>query len=132
MALSDPIADMLAVIRNASFAKKQIVEVKNSKLSEEMLRLFKKESFINTYKVIKDNKQGLLRIYLKYEKDGTPAITGVKRISKPSLRIYRKNDKLPKVYGGLGSAIISTSKGLMTDNEARESKVGGEVICYIW
>jgi small subunit ribosomal protein S8 len=132
MALSDPIADMLAVIRNASFAKKQIVEAKNSKLSEEILRLFKKEGFINTYKVIKDTKQGLLRIYLRYEKDGTPAITGVKRISKPSLRIYRKNDKLPKVYSGLGSAIISTSKGLMTDSEARESKVGGEVICYIW
>lgn len=132
MALSDPIADMLTVIRNASSAKKPIVEVKNSRLSEEILKLFKKEGFIAAYKIIKDTKQGILRVYLKYEGDGTPAITGIRRISKPSLRIYKKTDVLPKVYGGLGSAIISTSKGLMTDNEAREKKTGGEVVCYIW
>ena len=132
MALTDPIADMLTVIRNASSAKKGVVEVKNSRLSEEVLKIFKKEGFISAYKILKDSKQGILRVYLRYDKAGTPAITGIRRISKPSLRIYKKTDSLPKVCGGLGSAVISTSKGLMTDNEARDKKIGGEVLCYIW
>lgn len=132
MAVTDPIADMLTVIRNASSAKKNVVEVKNSKFSEEIVKIFKKEEFVSNYKQIKDNKQGLLRIYLKYLKSGTPGILGIKRISKPGLRVYKKKDELPKVYGGLGMAVISTSKGIMTDSEAREKGLGGEIICYIW
>lgn len=132
MALTDPIADMLTIIRNASRAKKDAAEAKNSVVSENILKILKKESFIANYKVIKDNKQGILRIYLKYLKDGTPAILGLKRISTPGLRVYKKADSVPKVYSGLGVAIISTSKGLLTDNEARDQKVGGEVICYAW
>ncbi|MFA5499553.1 MAG: 30S ribosomal protein S8 [Candidatus Omnitrophota bacterium] len=132
MAVTDSVADMLTIIRNGSFAKKEVVEVKGSKLTAEILGIFKKESFISNYKLMKDNKQGILRVYLKYAKDGAPAILGIKRVSRPGLRIYKQSDELPKVYGGLGLAIISTSKGLMTDNQARENKVGGEVLCYIW
>lgn len=132
MAVSDPIADMLTVIRNASSAKKNVVEVKNSRVSEEIVKIFKKEDFVSNYKLIKDSKQGLIRIYLKYAKDGAPGILGIKRISKPGLRIYKRKDELPKVYGGLGSAVISTSKGMMTDIDARDKGVGGEVVCYIW
>ena len=132
MAVTDPIADMLTRIRNASFAKKDAVELKNSKFLEEIMKIFKKEGFISNYKLIKDSKQGVLRIYLRYSKSGEPAILGIKRISKPGLRIYKKTDELPKVYGGLGIAVISTSKGLVTDKEAREKKLGGEVVCYTW
>ena len=132
MAVTDPIADALTILRNASFAKKVVAEIRNSKLTEEILKIFKGEGFISDYKLIKDSKQGILRVYLKYDKDGTPAILGIKRISKPGLRVYKKSDELPKVYGGLGVAVISTSKGMMTDNEAREGKMGGEVICYTW
>ena len=132
MAVTDPIADALTILRNASFAKKGVAELRNSKLTEEILKIFKKESFIANYKLIKDSKQGVLRVYLKYDKDGTPAILGIKRISKPGLRIYKKSDELPKVYGGLGVAVISTSKGMMTDSEARDGKMGGEIICYTW
>ena len=132
MALTDPIADMLTIIRNASAAKKVTVEAKNSTLSEGIVNILKDEEFISNYKLIKDSKQGLLRIYLLYGKDGSPALLGIRRISKPGLRIYRKWTELPMVYGGLGIAILSTPKGLMTDKEAREKKVGGEVICYAW
>ena len=132
MAVTDPIADALTILRNASFAKKAVAELRNSKIVEEILKIFKKESFISNYKLIKDTKQGILRVYLSYDKDGTPAILGIKRISKPGLRIYKKSDELPKVYGGLGVAVVSTSKGMMTDNEAREGKMGGEIICYTW
>ena len=96
------------------------------------MKILKDNKFLSNYKVIKDTKQGILRIYLKYSKEGSPALLGLKRISKPGLRIYKKSDELPKVYGGLGVAVISTSKGMMTDNEAREGKMGGEVICYTW
>ena len=132
MAVTDPIADALTILRNASFAKKETAELRNSKLTEEILKILKKESFVSNYKLITDNKQGILRVYLRYAKDGAPAMIGIKRISKPGLRIYKQADELPKVYGGLGIAVISTSKGLMTDNEAREKKMGGEVICYAW
>ncbi len=132
MAVTDPIADMLTVIRNASSAKKDIVEARNSVLSEGILKILKREGFVSNYKIIKDNKQGILRIYLKYLKSGTPAILGLKKISKSGLRVYKKADELPKVYGGLGLAIVSTSKGLLTDDEARDKKVGGEVLCYAW
>jgi len=132
MALTDPIADMLTVIRNASSTRKATVEVKGSVLSENIVKLLKREGFIENYKLMKDNKQGILRIYLKYLKNGTPAVLGLKRISRPGLRVYKQADELPKVYSGLGVAIISTSKGLLTDSEARDNKVGGEVICYAW
>jgi len=132
MSVTDPIADMLTVLRNGSSANKAVVEVKNSRLTEGIIKIFKTENFISNYKIIKDTKQGLVRIYLKYVKEGKPAILGIKKISKSGLRIYRKAEKIPKVYGGLGVAIVSTSKGLMTDSEARDKKIGGEVICYIW
>jgi len=132
MSVTDPIADMLTVLRNGSSANKAVVEVKNSRLTEGIIKIFKTENFISNYKIIKDTKQGLVRIYLKYMKEGKPAILGIKKISKSGLRIYRKAEKIPKVYGGLGVAIVSTSKGLMTDSEARDKKIGGEVICYIW
>ena len=132
MAVTDSIADMLTIIRNGSFAKKDVVEVKSSKLSEEILNIFKREHFISNYKLIKDDKQGILRVYMKYSKDGSPAILGIKRISRPGLRMYKKAEELPKVYGGLGSAVVSTSKGLMTDNQARDQRIGGEILCYIW
>jgi small subunit ribosomal protein S8 len=132
MAVTDSIADMLTVIRNGSSAKKDAVEVKNSKVTEEIVKILKKEGFIANYKLMKDTKQGILRVYLKYGKDAQPALSGLKRISRPGLRIYKKIDEMPSVYGGLGIAIVSTSKGLITDKEAREKKVGGEVICYAW
>jgi small subunit ribosomal protein S8 len=132
MALTDPIADMLTIIRNASSTKKETAEVKNSILSENIVKILKREGFIANYKLMKDNKQGILRIYLKYLKNGSPSILGLKRISRPGLRTYKKADELPKVYGGLGIAILSTSKGLLTDTEVRNDKIGGEVICYAW
>lgn len=132
MAVTDPIADALTIIRNASNAKKDVAEIRNSKIVEEILKILKRDGFIINYRLMKDNKQGKLRVYLGYAKDSMPALSGVKRISKPGLRVYKQCDELPKVYGGLGTAIISTSKGLMTDNEARDQKVGGEVICYAW
>ena len=132
MAVTDPIADALTIIRNASRSRKDVAEIKNSKLLEEIIKILKKEGFLANYKIVKDDKQGFLRIYLNYDKSGTPAILGIKRISRPGLRVYKKTDELPKVYGGLGVAVISTSKGMMTDSQARDSKLGGEVICYAW
>lgn len=132
MAVTDSVADMLTIVRNGSSAKKEAVEVKGSRLAEEILGILKKEQYISNFKLMKDNKQGILRVYLKYSKDGSPAILGIKRVSRPGLRIYKKADELPKVYGGLGMAIVSTSKGLMNDNEARDKKIGGEILCYIW
>lgn len=132
MALTDPIADMLTIIRNGSFAKKEIVEVKNSRVSEDILKILKREHFIGNYKLLKDSKQGMLRVYLQYAKSGSPALLGLRRISKPGLRIYKKADELPKVYGGLGIAIISTSGGIMSGDDARAKKIGGEVLCYVW
>ena len=132
MALTDPIADMLTIIRNASSTSKETAEVRNSILSENIAKLLKREGFIANYKLMKDNKQGILRIYLKYLKNGTPSILGLKRISRPGLRVYKKADELPKVYSGLGIAILSTSKGLLTDTEARDNKIGGEIMCYVW
>jgi len=132
MAVTDSIADMLTVVRNASSSKQTVVEVKNSNLSESIVKILKHEGFVSNYKIIKDNKQGILRVYLRYEKDGTPSLVGLKRVSRPGLRVYKSVDDLPRVYGGLGVAVISTSKGLLTDNAAREMKVGGEVLCYAW
>ena len=132
MSKSDPIADMLTCVRNAAFARKVNVDIPASKLIQEILRVLKREKFIKDYKFIEDGKQGLLRVYLKFTKDNRAPFTALKRISKPSLRIYAKGDNIPEVLNGLGIAILSTSKGVLTDKEARETKVGGEVLCYVW
>ncbi len=132
MALTDPVADMLTVIRNASSSQKKVAEVKSSRLAEEVMKILKDENFISNYKVIKDDKQGWLRVYLKYGRGKKPAITGLRRISKPSLRIYKSKEDLPRVYDGIGVAVISTSRGIMTDKGAREAGVGGEVLFYAW
>ena len=132
MAVTDSIADMLTIVRNGSRAKKPAVEVRGSNISGEILGIFKKNEFISNLKLMKDNKQGVLRVYLKYYKDGSPSILGIKRISKPGLRVYVRRGKIPKVLRGRGMAIISTSKGVITDTVSREQGVGGEVIGYIW
>lgn len=133
MAVTDSIADALTIIRNASSARKDVAEIKFSKMMESILRILKQNGFIANYKAIEDaTKQGKLRVYLGYGKDGTPGLTGLKRVSRPGLRTYKQCDELPQVYQGLGIAIISTSKGLLTDEEARAAKVGGEVVCYAW
>jgi small subunit ribosomal protein S8 len=133
MAVTDSIADMLTIIRNGSRAKKEKVDVKNSRMHQKILDIFKKEVYIKNFKVIDDKKQGMIRVYLKYqEEDGKPFITQIKRVSKPGLKVYVTKEKVPKVLSGLGTSVISTSKGLMTGKEARKEKTGGEVICYIW
>ncbi len=129
---TDPIADMLTRVRNANLARHQSVDIPGSNVKRAMAEIMKKEGFIKDYEVIEDNKQGLIRIYLKYGAHAERIITGLKRISKPGLRVYAKKDQLPKVLGGLGIAIISTSQGLMTDRDARQAGYGGEVLCYIW
>jgi small subunit ribosomal protein S8 len=131
MPVTDPISDFLLRIRNASKAKKLRVEIPASQMKQGLAEILKKENYIHDYSVIEDNKQNIIRIQLKY-RDGLSAITGLKRISKPGLRVYKNSEELPKVYNGLGTAVISTSKGLLTDKEARALAVGGEVICYIW
>lgn len=131
MPVTDPISDFLLRIRNASKAKKLRVEIPASKMKQGLAEILKKESFIHDYSIVEDGKQNVIKIQLKY-RDGSSAITGMKRISKPGLRIYKDATQLPRVLNGLGTAIISTSKGLMTDREARSQSAGGEVICYIW
>ncbi len=131
MSVTDPISDFLLRIRNASKAKKLRVEIPASKMKVGLADILKKESFIHDYSIVEDNKQNVIKIQLKY-RDGSSAITGMKRISKPGLRIYKDATELPRVLNGLGTAVISTSKGLMTDKEARSQSAGGEVICYIW
>jgi small subunit ribosomal protein S8 len=130
--MTDPIADMLTRIRNANMVRHSSVDIPASKLKRSMAQIMKEEGFIKDYEYLEDNKQGIVRIYLKYGPDSRRAITGLKRISKPGLRVYANKDELPRVLGGLGVAIISTSKGVMSDREAREAGCGGEVICYIW
>jgi small subunit ribosomal protein S8 len=132
MVMSDPIADMLTRIRNANIVRHETVEVPASKMKREIAEILKKEGFIRDAEYIEDSKQGIIRLFLKYGMNNQRVISGLKRISKPGLRVYTKSHDLPKVLGGLGIAIISTSKGVMTDKEARQSKSGGEVICYIW
>lgn len=132
MPITDPIADALTVIRNASRAKKEKADVPFSKLSQEILSILKRGKFIQDFKFMEHKKQGALRVYLKYSKTNTPAITGIKRISRPGLRVYTKKDKLPRVFGGMGIAILSTSRGIVTDAQAREMNTGGEVLCYVW
>lgn len=131
MPVTDPISDFLVRIRNAAKAKKLRVEIPASKMKVGLAEILKKENYIHDFTLVEDNKQNVIKIQLKY-RDGSSAITGLKRISKPGLRIYKDSEKLPRVLNGLGTAVISTSKGLMTDKEARNQSIGGEVICYIW
>ncbi|SHJ89023.1 SSU ribosomal protein S8P [Anaerobranca californiensis DSM 14826] len=132
MTMTDPIADMLTRIRNANMALHPVVEIPGSKIKRNLAEILKAEGFIKDYEWIEDNKQGILRIHLKYGANRQRVITGLKRISKPGLRVYAGKDELPKVLGGLGIAVISTSQGLVTDKVARKLGVGGEVICYVW
>ena len=130
--MTDPIADMLTRIRNANQMRNKEVSMPSSKMKVEIARILKDEGFIENYKVSNDDVQGTIVLTLKYGPNKERVITGLKRISKPGLRVYAKNDEIPKVLNGLGIAIISTSKGLMTDKEARKNNLGGEVLAYIW
>ena len=130
--MTDTIADMLTRIRNALVVKHESVEVPASKIKKEIARILLQEGYITSYEVVEDGVQGKIVITLKYGPNGEKVISGLKRISKPGLRIYTGCDELPKVLGGLGIAIISTSKGVMTDKEARKSNHGGEVLAYVW
>ncbi len=130
--MTDPIADMLTRIRNANLSYHREVEIPASKNKMAIAEIMKKEGFIKDYQYISDNKQGMLRIQLKYGPDSQRVLTGLKRISKPGLRVYANKDELPNVLGGLGVAVISTSQGVVSDKEARHQGVGGEVVCYIW
>jgi small subunit ribosomal protein S8 len=132
MVMSDPIADMLTRIRNANVVRHETVELPASKIKKEIAEILKREGFIRDAEYIEDNKQGMIRIFLKYGQNNERVITGLKRISKPGLRVYSNNTEVPRVLGGLGIAILSTSKGVLTDKEARQAKTGGEVLCYIW
>jgi small subunit ribosomal protein S8 len=131
MPVTDPIADYLTRVRNATKAKKPRVEIPASKVKIGLSEILKNLGYVIDYEIIDDNKQKKINIVLKY-KNGVPAINGLKRISKPGLRVYRSADKLPRVLNGLGTAIISTPKGLLSDKDARNLLVGGEVMCYIW
>jgi len=130
--MSDPIADMLTRIRNAGKAKFNSVDIPGAKLKVELARVLKDEGFIRNYKFIKDKKQGILRVYLKYDEKETYAIYGLERVSKPSRRVYAKSNDVKPVLNGMGIAILSTSTGIMTDRKARAKNVGGEVLCNIW
>ncbi|SEC19810.1 30S ribosomal protein S8 [Paenibacillus sp. GP183] len=132
MVMSDPIADMLTRIRNANIVRHETVEIPASKMKREIAEILKKEGFIRDAEYVEDSKQGIIRLFLKYGSNNERVISGLKRISKPGLRVYTKSQEVPRVLGGLGIAIISTSKGVMTDKDARQSKAGGEVICYVW
>jgi small subunit ribosomal protein S8 len=132
MVMSDPVADFLTRIRNGNMVMHETVEVPSSKVKMAIAGIMKDEGYIKEFEYIQDGKQGIIRVYLKYGPNKTRVITGLKRISKPGLRVYVKKDEVPKVLGGLGTAVISTSKGLMTDKAARKQGLGGEVICYIW
>lgn len=132
MVMTDPIADMLTRIRNANMVRHEKVEVPSSNMKKRIAEILKNEGFIRDFEYIEDDKQGVLRLFLKYGPNNERVISGLKRISKPGLRVYVKTNEIPRVLGGLGIAILSTSKGVMTDKEARAAKIGGEVIAYIW
>ena len=132
MNTTDPIADMLTRIRNANSAKHKTVDVPASKMKTAIAEILFKEGYIKSFELISNENQGIIRITLKYDEKGTRVIDGIKWISKPGLRVYAGKEELPKVLNGLGIAIISTSKGLKTDKEAREAGMGGEVLAYIW
>jgi small subunit ribosomal protein S8 len=130
--MTDPIADYLTRIRNANSVNHEKVEIPSSKLKKTMSQILKEEGMIKDFEYIEDGKQGILRVHLKYGANKQKVITGLKRISRPGLRVYAKKDEVPRILGGLGIAIISTSQGVMTDKQARKRGLGGEVLCYVW
>lgn len=132
MHITDPIADLLTRIRNASTAKHPNVDVPASNMKKAICRILVEEGYVKNVQVIEDKKQGVIRITLKYQENGSPVIAGLRRVSKPGLRIYSGSEEMPKVMRGLGTAIISTSKGIMTDKAARKENVGGEVLAFVW
>ncbi|MHB9146520.1 MAG: 30S ribosomal protein S8 [Symbiobacteriia bacterium] len=132
MVVSDPIADLLTRVRNAHAANHDRVDIPGSKMKKAIVQILKDEGYIRDYEWVDDALQGIIRVYLKYGPGKSKVITGLKRISKPGLRVYARKDEIPKVLGGLGVAVLSTSRGIFTDKRARAEGVGGEVLCYIW
>jgi len=132
MSMTDPIADMLTRIRNALMASYHSVDIPSSGLKIDIAKVLKTEGFIRNYKIIADRKQGVLRIFFKYDGNGVPIMGGLKRVSKPGCRVYAKSESIPQVLNGYGINIVSTSNGVMTDRQARKMKVGGEVLCSVW
>ncbi|NLI29628.1 MAG: 30S ribosomal protein S8 [Nitrospiraceae bacterium] len=130
--MTDPIADMLTRIRNGVRIKAEKVDIPASRMKVEIAKILKEEGFIKSYKIIKDKKQGILRVALKYAVDNEPLITGLKRVSKPGRRVYVGKENIPSVIGGVGVAVLTTPKGILTDKSCRREGVGGEVLCYIW
>ena len=132
MVMTDPIADFLTRIRNANMVRHESLELPASRIKKDIAEILKREGFIKDVEYIEDDKQGVIRVFLKYGKNNERVITGLKRISKPGLRVYAKTGEVPKVLNGLGIAIVSTSEGVITDKEARKRNVGGEIIAYVW
>ena len=132
MVMTDPIADFLTRIRNANQAKHEVLEVPASNIKKGIADILKREGFVKNVELIEDDKQGIIRVFLKYGQNGERVITNLKRISKPGLRVYAGKDELPRVLGGLGIAILSTNQGIITDKEARKLQVGGEVLAFVW
>jgi small subunit ribosomal protein S8 len=129
---TDPVADMLARIRNGSLAEHEKVDIPSSKLRVRLAEILKEEGFIKNFRLIEDKRQGVLRVYLKYGPGQERVISGLRRVSKPGRRLYVRADRIPTVLGGMGVAILSTPRGVLTDRESRKVKVGGEVLCYVW
>ncbi len=132
MTVSDPIADMLTRIRNANIVRHDTLEIPGSNMKKEIAAILKTEGFVKNVEYIEDDKQGIIRVFMKYSNENERVITGLKRISKPGLRVYAKKDELPRVLNGLGIALISTSEGVLTEKEARKRNLGGEVLAYVW
>ena len=132
MQITDPIADLLTRIRNANTQKHETVDCPSSKMKESIVEILANEGYIKGYQIIEDGKQNVIRMTLKYSPSGERVISGLKRVSKPGLRYYASAEEMPRVLKGLGTAIVSTSKGIMTDKEARKQHIGGEVLCFVW
>lgn len=130
--MTDPIADMLTRIRNANVVYREVVDIPASRMKRALAQILKQEGYIRDYELVEDGKQGILRVHLKYGANRERVITGLKRISRPGLRVYAGHDELPRVLGGLGIAVLSTSRGVMTEKQAKEEHIGGEVLCYVW
>jgi len=130
--MTDPIADMLTRIRNANMVRHEKLELPASNVKKDIAEILKREGFVRDVEYVEDDKQGMIRIFLKYGANNERVITGLKRISKPGLRVYAKTDEVPRVLNGLGIALVSTSQGLVTDKEARAKKIGGEILAYVW
>jgi small subunit ribosomal protein S8 len=132
LSVTDPMADFLTCIRNALHAKKRHVDIPSSNIKRAVAEVLHKQRFIRGFKVVEDSKQNVIRIYLKYASDEKPVIQGIKRISTPGRRVYVNRDEIPRVLGGLGTAVLTTTRGILTDKEARRAGVGGEIICHVW